>query len=341
MSEGQKISVIVPMYNAEKYLPICINSVLGQTFQEFELILVDDCSTDGTLKIAKSFNDSRIKILRTESNLNFSGSTRNVGLEKVLSEKKSKYIYFMDNDDVIAPNTLEVLFHTAEENSSDVVYSTQWLIPKNPEFANIIGLECIPRATASASPVSEDLKIRLWEELGQHKMHVPPWLFLYKREFLAENKIKFPAQVAEDVFFTLDVLFATSKITKINFPFYFWRVYSSSTSHTTKRIALNTESIITLAKYIEKKLEPTGDEEFIRAMIFSVLNDVVQSYLLESFQRESTQTLREMEKTLQEKFGENSLFVRAIFQGYLMGLNTMFENQKLKARLETFNTRIV
>jgi len=64
MSENApKISVIVPMYNAEKYLSLCINSILAQTFKDFELILIDDCSTDKTLEVAKSFSDSRIKIL--------------------------------------------------------------------------------------------------------------------------------------------------------------------------------------------------------------------------------------------------------------------------------------
>ena len=65
MSEkSPMISVITPMYNAEKFLSASINSVLNQTFKDFELILIDDCSTDKTLEIAKSFSDTRIKILQ-------------------------------------------------------------------------------------------------------------------------------------------------------------------------------------------------------------------------------------------------------------------------------------
>ena len=68
MNDTPAISVIVPMYNVEKYLKTCITSILDQTFTDFELILVDDCSTDSTLEIAKSFSDPRIKILQTEKN---------------------------------------------------------------------------------------------------------------------------------------------------------------------------------------------------------------------------------------------------------------------------------
>ena len=68
-----KISVIIPMYNVEKYLNFCISSVMGQTFKDFELILVDDCSTDKTVEVAKKFDDPRIKILRNEKNFGCPG----------------------------------------------------------------------------------------------------------------------------------------------------------------------------------------------------------------------------------------------------------------------------
>ena len=78
MSDTPKISVIIPMYNAEKYLRTCIESVLNQTFTDFELILIDDCSTDKTLEIAKSFDDPRIRLIFNEKNLGSPGVFRNV-----------------------------------------------------------------------------------------------------------------------------------------------------------------------------------------------------------------------------------------------------------------------
>lgn len=82
----EKISVIVPMHNAEKFLDLCVSSILQQTFEDMEIILVDDCSTDKTLEIAKSFGDPRIKILRTEKKLGYPGAVRNVGLDAAVGE---------------------------------------------------------------------------------------------------------------------------------------------------------------------------------------------------------------------------------------------------------------
>ena len=76
-----KISVIVPLYNAERFLKTCIDSILNQSFEDFELIIVDDCSTDRSLEIAQQYRDSRIKIFRNVTNLG-DAATRNIGLEQ-------------------------------------------------------------------------------------------------------------------------------------------------------------------------------------------------------------------------------------------------------------------
>ena len=90
MNGAPKVSVIVPMYNAERFINFCVASILEQTFKNFELILVDDCSTDKTLDVVKNFSDKRIKILRTKKNLGYPGAVRNVGLDAATG----KYIFF-------------------------------------------------------------------------------------------------------------------------------------------------------------------------------------------------------------------------------------------------------
>ena len=113
-----KISVIVPMYNVEKYVGCAIQTLLNQTFTDFEAILVDDCSTDNTLAVAKSFNDPRIKIFANERNFG-AAETRNIGM----SHAHGKYIYFFDSDDALLPNALQLLITAAEKNNADVVSS--------------------------------------------------------------------------------------------------------------------------------------------------------------------------------------------------------------------------
>ena len=155
-----KISVIVPMYNVEKYLGICINSILNQSFKDFELILIDDCSTDKTLEVAKSFTDSRIKILRNEKNFGTPGLVRNVGIDAAQGD----YIYFCDDDDAILKNGLEILFKAAEENNADIVNTTQWYTSKNPEFQTLKNLQVKIMKIADVASVSSDLKTRIEEE---------------------------------------------------------------------------------------------------------------------------------------------------------------------------------
>ena len=99
------ITIIIPLYNAEKYITETIESVINQTYQNWEMLIVDDCSTDGCRTIVKGFGnkDNRIKLI--ESKLNFGGPARprNVGLDNA----KGEYIAFLDADDVWLPNKLE------------------------------------------------------------------------------------------------------------------------------------------------------------------------------------------------------------------------------------------
>ena len=140
MSENApKISVIVPMYNAEKYLSLCINSILAQTFKDFELILIDDCSTDKTLEVAKSFSDSRIKLLQNEKNLGTPGAVRNVGIDAAHGE----YLFFCDNDDVMLPNALEILYSTAKINNADVSTTKKSYWAQNPDFMDMKDIKVI------------------------------------------------------------------------------------------------------------------------------------------------------------------------------------------------------
>ena len=99
---GELVSIIMPNYNCEKYLKETIESVLNQTYQNWELLFVDDCSTDGSIEIVESFNDSRIRILKNEKN---SGAaiSRNYGIR----EAKGRWIAFLDSDDLWEENKLE------------------------------------------------------------------------------------------------------------------------------------------------------------------------------------------------------------------------------------------
>ncbi len=112
-----KISVIIPVYNTEKYLEQCLNSVINQTLKDIEIICVNDCSTDNSLEILKEYSqkDKRIKIIDLKENKGVSNA-RNIGINKAEGE----YIGFVDSDDWIDDNYYETLYNLAITKSSDI-----------------------------------------------------------------------------------------------------------------------------------------------------------------------------------------------------------------------------
>lgn len=322
-----KISVIVPMYNAERFLRFCVTSILEQTFKNFELILIDDCSTDRTLEIAKNFGDKRIKILQTEKNLGYPGAVRNIGIDAAIGE----YIYFMDHDDVILPNAFEILAEVADKSRADVITTMSWYI--SSDFSDEDDMTLHKIDLRPPKPVSKDLKTRLWREIVEQGVHFAPWLYVYRRKFLVDNKIKFPAEVAEDVFFTIDVIFATSKIFKITFPYYVWRKSKSSASHDVSRAYKNMLSILNLSDYLEKKLAPLNDESFTSEFIFTQIDGAVDSYLAPFFNKDEETAMKALDEVtgaIKPRFGKNTLFMRSILHGYFQGRNAINENKKLQ-----------
>ena len=113
------ITVIVPTYNVEKYIDECLTSILDQTYENIEIIVVDDCSSDNTFEIIKKYQnkDSRIKILRNEVNKGVSYS-RNVGLDNM----NGKYVCFVDGDDIIDKYQIEYLYRLIKTNLCKMAY---------------------------------------------------------------------------------------------------------------------------------------------------------------------------------------------------------------------------
>ena len=113
-----KVSVIIPVFNVEKYLKECIESISNQSLKDIEIICIDDGSTDNSLNILNEYadNDSRFKII-LQDNLG-PGAARNEGI----SIAEGKYIYFMDSDDILELNALEDLYHLSEDKKTDFIF---------------------------------------------------------------------------------------------------------------------------------------------------------------------------------------------------------------------------
>lgn len=137
-SQQEKISVIVPVYNESKNISDCIESIRKQTYTNFEIIIVDDCSTDRSLAICEEISkkDARIALLAHDKNMGIA-NTRNTGLEAATGE----YIMFVDGDDTLEKGTLEIMKRSCDVNKADVcicdiAYLYDGNIRKKSKYAN-------------------------------------------------------------------------------------------------------------------------------------------------------------------------------------------------------------
>lgn len=206
------ISIIIPVYNVEEYLHVCLNSVLKQTYQDFEIICIDDASTDSSLEILEYFiqKDSRIKILKNDYNKG-PGYSRNRGLDIA----QGKYISFLDADDWLSPNAFEILIEKTEENNLDfLMFKNIVFYEENREF----GME-----------EYYDMKFmdKFENEIFNHfdldktKLFVisnAPWNKFYLKSFLDKNNIRFPNEnlIHEDNPFFYKVITSAKRISLTN-----------------------------------------------------------------------------------------------------------------------------
>ena len=125
-----KVSVIIPLYNAQNYIGACLESILIQTLQDFEVIVVDDCSTDNSAAIAENYLEKfggRLKIVYLPKNTGNPSIPRNEGLKF----SRGEFIFFMDNDDLLVDNALEILCNFAEKYRADVVCMENGFVLEN------------------------------------------------------------------------------------------------------------------------------------------------------------------------------------------------------------------
>lgn len=228
------ISVIMPVYNVEKYLGKAIDSVLAQRFTDFELILVDDGSTDRSSELCDSYAGlPNVTVLH----LPHSGvaNARNTGLRHA----RGKYIAFFDSDDFVEQDMLSKMVAQAEKSGSEIVVAGFHM--KYMEDGRKLDY---PVADEDAVYNIEDFQ-RVFYRLLRKNLLNTPWNKLYLKRFLQENKAEFPDRLCEDVYFNLDLYAHIRKISVISAPLYHWfrsrpdsetaKIYASDLLWQTKR----------------------------------------------------------------------------------------------------------
>ena len=218
MSNFLPLSILVPIYNVERYLAQCLDSLVGQTLQNLEIICINDGSTDSSLAIIKKYQkqDHRIKLI-DKPNTGY-GDSMNQGLKKA----KGKYIGILEPDDWIEPNAFEVLVNTAEEFQADVVKANYYKFSKNSASRTSENTSQNSRQVVSAETYSK---------LFQFAPAI--WSAIYRREFLKEKGIAFlptPGASYQDLGFAFKVWATASKVVLLQDAFVHYRTDNTDSS---------------------------------------------------------------------------------------------------------------
>ena len=209
-----KISVIVPAYNAEKYIIECLNSIENQTYQNVEIIVVDDGSTDNTYTVVEEYAKNRNNIILFHQENGGVCAARNKGIEISSGE----YITFLDADDYFLTDTLQVLFDTITSRNADIVGGT------------------VVNEDTSGSP--DDVEPVIWSgeqglinALNDHPFTYSSCGKLFKRDFLNSTRFVNGKRIHEDSFFVFCMMVKQPKVVIVNKPVYIYRYNPNSASH--------------------------------------------------------------------------------------------------------------
>lgn len=294
-----KISIIVPVYNVEKYLQNCINSILNQTFQAFELILVNDGSTDNSRKICEKYaeKDSRI-ILINKKNGGLS-SARNAGIKIA----KGEYISFIDPDDCISKSYFNILFEKAENNNCDIIVSGFKTVPNN--------IEAIP--SYKLNEVLNGIDFILSSENIHSKNDLCfVWRYLYKLDLIKQNNILFNEKIfiGEDVVFNLEVLAISKRVMAISDILYYYTI-NNYNSLTKCKYKTNLEQ--SLIEQYEKRMYLSKKYKLINHIKYK--NDMA-NYYINSVYRMLIENLKNSEvsnfKNEVKRISNNKMFRESI-----------------------------
>ena len=219
--ESIRISLIIPVYGASRYIAPCVVGLQAQTMDEVEVLFVDDCDPEESLEIARRMladyqGPKQFRFLRTAAN-GGPGAARNLGL----AEARGEYVAFVDCDDALEPDYCTRLYAAAEAHKADVVCCDAYIGEfGNPEGGVLSG----PSFEAGALTVAVRKKI-----LRSFVTYL--WTYLFRREFLLENELRFPAEhSSEDSCFVTCAWLTAQRAVHIEEPLYHYIIRSTSVS---------------------------------------------------------------------------------------------------------------
>lgn len=289
MNNMKEISVIVPVYNVEKYLEKCLDSLKNQKFASYEVILVDDGSTDSSRRIAERYADSceEIFVLVCQENKGLS-EARNTGMKHA----NGKYICFVDSDDYVEECYLQELYQCMEGQKADLVFCAfRSVDEKGNTIRNVFESSFISETTYT-------LKQRKDLLLTQNAA----WNKLYKRDIIIENGLQFtPGAWYEDLRFVKKYMLFASKFSYCDKVLYNYLIRQGSIMNSmgSKR---NVEIIDAIDEVVQFYQEREILEEFYDEIEFLAIDHIYVSTLVRLIRSEDREQFAVIKKAFEERF---------------------------------------
>lgn len=246
-----KITIAIPFYNAEEYLPDAIRSVFAQTFQDWELLLIDDGSTDASLAIANSVDDERVRVISDGKNKKLAAR-----LNEVTQWAKYDYIVRMDADDLMMPDRIEKQLELFSKNDVDIVTTGVYSVLNNLEIVGVRGV---------------NYKSVTFQDILTRKVGITHAALIAKKSWYERNKYDESLSIAQD----LDLWLRTSKkndlkVISIDEPLYIYREENNVTRRKLIRAYKNERNMI--RKYGENRFYILLAKSYFKALVVYLLD---------------------------------------------------------------------
>lgn len=247
------VSIVIPIYNVESYLDRCINSVVLQTYENVEIILIDDGSTDRSSEICDEWaaRDSRIVVIHKQ-NAGL-GMARNSGIDKA----RGKYIFFFDSDDYVDTDIVRKCVENAQKNDSDVVIYGRYCVYEDGRIGK--GEIKTEKTVYTDEMINNELLPGMFTyDMG---FGVSAWGRMYRLDIINENGIRFVSEreiISEDAYFTLEFFprVTRASILKENLYYYYNRISSLSRIYKKDRQKYNDHFLKKALQYVENENLP-------------------------------------------------------------------------------------
>lgn len=242
--KSPEVSIIMPVYNAERFLDCSVGSVLAQTSPDWELICFNDASTDGSSAKLHTFAsaDPRIRVIDSPVNVKQGG-----GRNRALKEARSQYVMFLDADDGLAPSAVATCLDTARKEKADMVLFDYFRFGGNLPATPVDVVS--PLGPDSATLTGDDLRRRITLS------PTPIWSAMYKRSLITGNDLFFPERVFyEDNAVALAIQLSASVPVKVNTPLYGYRTDNISVTRSLNnyRFFHRLQSAVTLKGHLTR-----------------------------------------------------------------------------------------